>query len=298
MSEVKILKQLEQVISSITKGDYSVGKQIEQFIDEKKYSKEVAEFAESLNLMSLKLEAREQALENIIETLKEKNVELSDSIKKREFISSFFSVLLLIITSFIFFANIIQRIPSINIFFFRAIEIVFILFSIFVVKKSKLPLKNFGLQLKGGLKAIKESLVFSAIVIAIMFFLKLLLRDNNVAEFQGDWFIYSFLSFEGIIYLPICFIQEFLARGIAQTSIEFGIEHKHKNIIAVLIASCIFGAIHITTSFEFALISVILSCCWGYLYSRHRTLVGVTVSHYLIGIFAWTLNFWDYLTQI
>jgi len=298
MSEVKILKQLETVISSITKGDYSVGKEIEQFIDEKKFSKDVAEFAESLNLMSLKLEAREQALENTIETLKEKNDELADSIRKREFISSFFSVLLLIITVFIFLVNVIQRIPSVNTFFFRAIEVVFILFSIFVVKKSKLPLKNFGLQWKGALKAIKESLIFSLVLIALMFLLKLILRDNNVAEFQGDWFIYSFLSFEGIIYLPICFVQEFLTRGIAQTSIEFGIEHKHKQLIAIIVTSCIFGAVHITTSFEFALISIVLSCCWGLLYFRHRTLVGVTISHYLIGIFAWTLNFWNFLTQI
>ena len=126
--------------------------------------------------------------------------------------------------------------------------------------------------------------------------LKYLLRENNIAEFQNDWFVHSFLSFEGIIYLPACFVQEFLTRGIAQTSIEFGIEHKHKNIIAVIIASCIFGAIHITTSFEFALVSLILSCCWGYLYSRHRTIVGVAISHYLIGMFAWTLNFWNYLT--
>ncbi len=298
MSEVKILKQLETVISSITKGDYSVGKEIEQFIDEKKYSKDVAEFAESLNLMSLKLEAREQALENTIETLKGKNVELSDSIRKREFMSSFFTVLLLLITVFIFLVNIIQRIPSFNYFLGRAIEVVFIFFSIFIVKKSKLPLKNFGLQWKGALKAIKESILFSAVLIAFMLLLKLLLRDNNVAEFQGNWFLYSFLSFEGIIYLPICFVQEFLTRGIAQTGIEFGIEHKHKQLIAIIVTSCIFGAIHITTSFEFALISIILSCCWGYLYSRHRTLVGVTISHYLVGMFAWTLNFWNYLTQI
>lgn len=298
MSEVKILKQLQTVISSITKGDYSVGKEIEQFIDEKKYSNDVTEFAESLNLMSLKLEAREQELENTIETLKEKNAELTDSIKKREFMSSFFTVLLLIITVFIFSVNIIQRIPSVNYYFGRATEVFFILFSIFVVRKSKLPLKNFGLQLKGALKAIKESLVFSVVLIAFMFLLKFWLREYNVAEFQGDWFLYSFLSFEGIMYLPICFVQELLTRGIAQTSIEFGIEHKHKSIIAVVIASCIFGAVHITSSFEFALISIILSCCWGYLYSRHRTIVGVAISHYLIGMFAWTLNFWNYLTHI
>ena len=61
---------------------------------------------------------------------------------------------------------------------------------------------------------------------------------------------------------------------------------KHKNLIANIVTSGIFASIHIHLSPGFAFIVIVPSLLWGWLYSRHNTLVGPVVSHILIGWWA------------
>jgi hypothetical protein len=98
-----IFVKLKKAIYAITTGDYSVGKEIEEFLDNEKYPKEVVDFTESLDLMTIKLEAREIALKNTITKLEKTNHCLTKSIKKREFISGFFAGILMLILGYILY---------------------------------------------------------------------------------------------------------------------------------------------------------------------------------------------------
>lgn len=58
MDVSQVLVKLKGVLHAITRGDYDVSRDIEVYLDEQEQPKEVVDFAEQLNFMSLKLEAR------------------------------------------------------------------------------------------------------------------------------------------------------------------------------------------------------------------------------------------------
>jgi membrane protease YdiL (CAAX protease family) len=292
-----IFTKLRKTLLLITKGDYSVGKELETFLDAEKYPKEVVEFTETLDLMTIKLEAREIALRNTIKELENTNRCLVKSIKKREFNSGFFAGILLLIIVYIFLFALIQSFPGINSYMSRLIEISTVIFGVIVIRKSKLPLARFGLTTKGWKKSAVESLVFSGIIIMIMIGIKYLLLIKEVPGFGDKIFIINWMRIETFLYVPISFVQEFIARGIIQSALLISIVHKNKKLFAVLIAAGIFGSVHANYSIELALFSTLMSLGWGYLYIRTPNITGPVISHYLIGEFAWLLGYWDYFTK-
>ena len=100
-----------------------------------------------------------------------------------------------------------------------------------------------------------------------------------------------------LAYLPVAFIQETLIRGIYQTVFYDSSQHPQKYWLVIILASGVFGAVHLNYSLTLAIFSALLSIPWGWLYFRHRTVIGVTLSHWLIGNFAWLIGFWDYINR-
>ncbi len=293
----EIFTRLRKALTAITAGDYSVGKEIEEFLDTDKYPKEVVDFTESLDLMTIKLEAREIALKNTITELENANHCLKKSIKKREFISGFFAGILMLIIAYIFLLTLIQAFPGINSYLARVVELSTVIFGFIVIRKSKLPLARFGLTFKGWQKAIFESLVFSGIIILLMVAVKYYLIVNQVSGFGDELFPIHWMRIETFLYVPISFVQEFIARGIIQSALLISLVHKNKKLFAVLMAAAIFGAVHANYSMELAVFSAVLSLGWGYLFLRTPNIIGPTISHFLIGEFAWLLGYWDYITK-
>jgi len=288
--------KLGKLLSIITRGDYSAGKKVEEFLDPGKYPSEVVEFTESLNLMTIKLEAREESLKNTINELEKKNDALKESIEKREFLSGFFTGVLFLIIGYIFVLSLIQLVPFLNRISSRIIELSAVLLGIFIIRRSRLPLRDFGLNLNDWKRSLLDGFLFSVPVIFIMFALKLYLYKNQVKGFETAFFLYPVNSLPTYLYVPISLVQEFLAKGIIQTAILIGIVHRHKNFMAVVMSSAIFGCVHANYSFVLAISSMLLGIGWGYIYLKRPTIVGVSFSHYLIGVVAWLLGFWDYIT--
>jgi membrane protease YdiL (CAAX protease family) len=89
-----------------------------------------------------------------------------------------------------------------------------------------------------------------------------------------------------VVYLGVSVAaQEFVARGGIQSCLYEFLLGRHRALLAVLGASLIFSVTHVFVSAAFAGMSFLLGCFWGWLYHRHRTLIGAYVSHVLIGIF-------------
>ena len=81
-------------------------------------------------------------------------------------------------------------------------------------------------------------------------------------------------------------VQEIIVRGALQTSFyEFSVGI-HKVFWSVILSNFLFSITHLhlslSASFEVYVPGLIL----GLLYARHRTLVGVTLAHMLIGVWA------------
>ncbi len=89
-----------------------------------------------------------------------------------------------------------------------------------------------------------------------------------------------------IAYAAFSPVQEFIARGGIQTAFQKLMISKHNILIAILISNMIFSITHLHLSTATALVVIIPGLFWGWLYSRHTTLIGVCISHIIIGLFA------------
>jgi len=69
---------------------------------------------------------------------------------------------------------------------------------------------------------------------------------------------------------------------------------KHKGFIAIMVTTLLFGAMHIAYSFNLAMASFVASWMWGWMYHRQKNLIGVSISHYIIGVAAGLMGFWEY----
>ncbi len=296
MDVSQVLVKLKGVLHAITRGDYDVSRDIEVYLDEQEQPKEVVDFAEQLNFMSLKLEAREMALKKTIDELAITNNDLKQSIRNSEFISVFFAGILVLTVIYTVAFSLILNYPSVNTYIPRLTELAVLILGLMTIRKSRLPLKTFGLTFKGWKKSLFSSLLFTSGVFLLMALYRLYLNKSlgistyeifPVKEF--DWSL--------VVYAPVSLIQELLARGIIQTAMIIHLVHRRKVLLSIFLVACIFGGSHLNYSFELAFASFLLSFGWGYMFHRNPTIVGVALSHFLIGNIAYFMGFWDFLIQ-
>lgn len=99
-------------------------------------------------------------------------------------------------------------------------------------------------------------------------------------------------SFHGAYtYLLTAFIQEFLARGVIQTSVKSLMQVKYQKAFGVLLTSLLFSLMHLPFGFIFMLGAFALSLVLGYLYERHGNLWGCAILHWSCGYLAMCLFF-------
>jgi membrane protease YdiL (CAAX protease family) len=89
--------------------------------------------------------------------------------------------------------------------------------------------------------------------------------------------------------------QEFLIRGVAQTVLFRLLGGGHAKFWAIVLASLLFAVSHTYFSFWISVLSILGGFFWGFLYMRHQTIVGVAVSHFLIGDYMLATGIWKML---
>jgi membrane protease YdiL (CAAX protease family) len=292
-----IFNKLTRILRAIIHGDYSQGAELEAILKEQGNPSELQNFAEKLNLMTVKLEARELALKDNIEHVKKQNALLEEGIFNLELLTNISMVFLLQVVGYIFFLGIIQYFPSINPIVSRVFEVLYLITAILLVRRLKIPLSQLGFQWKGGLRAAGESLFLSFLFFGIFLWLSFYLRSQGKIDPGLPLFPNSFFHLSVFIFLPLSFLQEALLRGVFQTVLETILIGKLKRIFALLIPAGIFASMHLSYSLEIALFTFVLGILWGLLYFRHRTLLGVTLSHWLIGSLAWMMGIWDIFSR-
>jgi len=296
MDVSQVLVKLKGVLHAITRGDYDVSRDIEVYLDEQEQPKEVVDFAEQLNFMSLKLEAREMALKNTIDELAITNSNLKQSIRNSEFISVFFAGILVLTVIYTVAFSLILNYPSVNTYIPRLTELAVLILGLMTIRKSRLPLKTFGLTFKGWKKSLVTSLIFTSAVFVLMVLYRMHLNNTSGISLY-EIFPVKELDWSLLVYAPVSLIQELLARGIIQTAMIIHLVHRRKVLLSIFLVACIFGGSHLNYSFELAFASFLLSFGWGYMFHRNPTIVGVALSHFLIGNIAYFMGFWDFLIQ-
>lgn len=202
----------------------------------------------------------------------------------------------------------------------------------YYVKRSHFPNTVFGLTRENWRASVRESLrytLFFLLGLVVVKWLIIILGDLREPLFRpGDAFETHRVSmatwlFAVALYALLAPVQEFIARGLLQSSIFyffpdsgslradnplarsdsapqssvlvqkatwFGIKHYRARTArtwkAIVISNLLFCAMHGHLGIGFAIAVFIPGLFWGWLYSRHKTLVGVAVSHMIIGVFS------------
>ncbi|AUX48081.1 hypothetical protein SOCE26_096090 [Sorangium cellulosum] len=154
------------------------------------------------------------------------------------------------------------------------------------VRRQPLPLARLGVTLSGARQSLREALVVAAVAFAA----GLALRVGPALRGE-PWLVwgsvagYSRLELALFLaaYGPHCLLQEFIARGVIQTSLERLLPDAGR-LSPIVVTSVLFGVFHLHVSLAFALITFAASVGFGLFYARRRTLVGVTAVHAAVGI--------------
>jgi hypothetical protein len=154
-------------------------------------------------------------------------------------------------------------------------------FFYFMIKKTKYPLSLFGLTFKNSKTAIIESVVFSIAICAILTFLKWVLITKT-SLFTHE----PLLIFDGI-YTAFAPLQAFILHSAWQSPLMLFLpKNRRNNIVILLLPSLAFGSMHTDYNVIFSLLVMTISFFWCVLFVRHKTIVGVSISHIIVGIYA------------
>lgn len=164
--------------------------------------------------------------------------------------------------------------------------------AVYAVRQQEAPLSVFGVTLVGWKTAVKEGLLISAVLLPIIILFKII--SSPAAEPLITWetidnYSSMQLLFYLVTYIPHAVIQEFIARGVGQGSLQRFMPESHF-MRPILIASALFAILHLHLSIEAALFTLVISIVFGYVYYRHKTLIGVIVLHVLLGVSATALG--------
>jgi CRP-like cAMP-binding protein len=155
----------------------------------------------------------------------------------------------------------------------------------------EVSLDEFGLTLGHWPTQVAEGVTCAAVLTFVMIPLKTQFYAGDSLFSFAQMQNYPPLLFWGFfaLYLPHSFIQEFVARGLIQGSLHRFMADSAE-WVPVAVAAFLFGIGHVHYSYGFAGLTFATSLLFGWLYLRHRSLLGVTLVHYLSGLSAMALG--------
>ncbi len=185
---------------------------------------------------------------------------------------------------------------------FISLPFMFIVVCVFLLelKVTKLPAALFGFTFKNARKALIESFFYSLIFCCFILLLKWI-EILVFPSFAGRSLFEPFALIHGtashskyfmwvITLILYCFfispLQEVMCRGAFQGSLDIFLVGRYKKVLSILISNLLFSMFHIFVSFQLAVLVFIPGIFWGWLFSRHKTLVGVCLSHMMLGFWA------------
>jgi CRP-like cAMP-binding protein len=158
------------------------------------------------------------------------------------------------------------------------------------------PMKTYGFTLENAQRSAKEAIIFTLPILALIVIYKALLLayvpaywgrelfDLTLSLNPGEHEISGFFSL-AIVFLYLLFVpvQEILTRGALQSSLQILLVNKYKIFWSIVISNLLFSVMHSHVSLSFGLSTYIVGLFWGWMYARQKTLVGVIISHLMVG---------------
>ncbi len=167
------------------------------------------------------------------------------------------------------------------------------------LKKSGYGLQHYGFTTKDWRPACKEAILFTIPFLIFILLLKWIFITFSANPGQaffsptgnfsnGTSFDIKLYLLTAMAYAFFCPLQEFIARGALQSSLQMfiGDDTTRQTWFAIILSNLVFAAAHSHTTITFALLVFIPGLFWGWLFSRHRNLISVSISHIMVGVWA------------
>ncbi len=173
---------------------------------------------------------------------------------------------------------------------------------LFVIKNRE-PWHFFGVTLYNWKRSLIEGVTFSFAFIAIAFALLTLAGnmgwtpkdDTSFMSFLYMMFVRNFPFF--VLYFLHSFGQEFVARGVFQNSIQKAFDDE-KGWKSVFLASFVFGVSHIPYGSLLVVFTLISGVFFGFIFLRHKNLIGVSIVHSILGAFLFSLSQLPFMSKL
>jgi CRP-like cAMP-binding protein len=170
--------------------------------------------------------------------------------------------------------------------------LVMVAVAIWTVRQTGFPARVFGWSLQGWRRDLLDACYWSLWACGIITAVKGLLIYTVpayadlplLAPWQarsGDW-LDTLVAYA--LYVLLSPLQEFVARGVIQGCLQHMLSGRHATWRAILVSNAVFSISHQHLGLGYALLVFVPGLFWGWLYQRHHSLVGVSVSHVLIGL--------------
>ena len=79
------------------------------------------------------------------------------------------------------------------------------------------------------------------------------------------------------LYLPVVLMQELIARGIIQKSLQTQFhKYPHANLRAIILSNILFAVFHTHYTFNFILLSFLSGIIFGFFYIKHENIFSVS----------------------
>lgn len=217
---------------------------------------------------------------------------------QREYALSVYCIYMLIILSLynlsMEFVSYFQHIEKSSTIMTSLVMIIFVLLFVRMVKTTGYPLSLFGFTLKKWKKYVIESILFSVLFCLFITFLKWLCLQNMSIFAKESLFqkatLGEYFDTYTLIYIAFTPLQCFMAQGAVQAPLlEFLPKNiKRTNLLAILVSTMIFAAIHVELNIFYAIGVLLPGLLWAFMFVRHRMLLSVTLSHIIVGVYAFS----------
>ncbi|MBI5721927.1 MAG: cyclic nucleotide-binding domain-containing protein [Burkholderiales bacterium] len=168
------------------------------------------------------------------------------------------------------------------------------------MRSSGYPAAFFGLTLKRVGRHVLEALALTLPLMAVAVALKWWLV-HNVPSMAGQPLIQlgsppapglaasTFNPWLAVAYVIFVPLQELIYRGGLQGALEHFLTGPWRRALAIIGSNIIFSAAHLYISPGLSVSAFVAGLFWGWLYARQRGLVGVSLSHALLGFWAFEI---------
>ncbi len=283
------LRKLSASARQVAEGRYAEAAGLFQVAASASETPEVRELAETLGLVSVKVEAREYKLEQTLAELRRKNAELERNAALRAESGFLFCGIVFFIGAYaitlsaLLFAGWIDDDAQWGMTL--GLILALLAFVGLFARRHRHPWASWGLTWWGGGRALRESLLFSLPVALGGVALKWALIRVPASPLFGHPLFEALTPPPALLlYAAGAVAQEVVNRGFLQTAIERMLTGKYRAEMAIVTAALLFAVAHMHYAIPTVLATLLGGLFFGWLFHRQRTLVGVCVVHFLLGL--------------